>query len=175
MYLKPVIMLATPLYTALASLFKPLRNVADVIATVTAPLLSCGRMLVSAMRPLVRPLAMFWNAVRQVYGKLSVSFSFVWGMVAQWSIVRIVVEKVQGLGLQRVLQELSNSNLDPLKAQMAVIQTILVRSFKQVFYGLKFVWLRIVYMTVFIRRERDYAREETATEMKKGVKKEKDE
>ena len=174
-YLKPVLMLATPLYTALATLFKPLRNVADVITMVTAPLLSCAQVVVTALRPLARPLVMFWNVVRQIYGRLSVALGLLWGMVAQWSIVRILVEKVQGLGLQNLLHELSSANLDPLKAQVMVIQNILVRSFKQVFYGLKFVWLRIVYMTMFFQRERDYAREETSTEINAQVEKEKNE
>lgn len=174
-YLKPVLMLATPLYTALAALFKPLRNVADVIAMVTTPLLSCVQVVATALRPLARPLVMFWHLILQLYGRLSVSLGILWGMVSQWPIVRILVEKVQELGLQNLIHELSNSNLDPLKAQMMVIQNILVRSFKQVFYGLKFVWLRIVYMTVFFRRERDYAREETATEMNARVEKQKNE
>ena len=103
------------------------------------------------------------------------SLSLLWGMVAQWSIVRIVVERIQGLGLQNVLHELSSANLDPLKAQMIVIQNILLISLKRVYSGLKFVWLRIVYMTVFFQRERDYAREETATEMNARVEKQKNE
>ena len=174
-YLKPILVLTSPLYAALSGLFKPLRNVADVITMITSPLLSCIQMLVAALRPLARPLVMFWNVVVQIYGRLSVALGLLWEMVARWSIVRIVVERIQGLGLQNVLHELSSANLDPLKAQMIVIQNILLVSLKRVYSGLKFVWLRIVYMTVFFQRERDYAREETATEMNARVEKQKNE
>ena len=155
-------MLATPLYTALATLFKPLRNIADVITMVTSPLMSCFRVALSVLHPLAQPFSAFLNAVRQMYGRVSVAFGFLWGVVSQSPIMRLVVDRLQGMGIQNVWNELCHSNLDPLKAQVALIQNILMRSFKQVFYGMKFVMQRISYMSVFIRRERDYAREETA-------------
>eukprot|EP00111_Clytia_hemisphaerica_P025029 TCONS_00073704-protein len=130
MYMKPVILLATPLYTALAMLFKPLRNVANVVTMVTTPVMSCLRLMASALSPLAQPALMFWNTVRQVFVKFADSLSFIWGIVARWSIVRIVADKFQGLGLQNLLNELSNTNLDPLKAQMLVIQNLLLRSSK---------------------------------------------
>lgn len=162
MYMKPIILLATPLYTALASLFKPLRNIANVISAVTEPIVSFCRVVRATLSPLLQPLFAFWGIFKELLQRVISSFSLFWGVVARWSVVRIVLDKLQAMGVQNVFNELSNASIDPFKAQVLVIQNILLRSSKQILNGLKFIFLRIYYMFVFVKRERDYARENEA-------------
>lgn len=163
LYMKPVYLLAAPLYAALAQLFKPLRNIAGVISTVTQPVVATFRFVVTAIQPLFRPAIAFFQVLYQAFQKLIASCALAWNVVAQTTVVRLVVERLQGMGLGRFFNELSNGSLDPLKLQVVMIRDLLIRSLKQIYYGLLFIFKRIDYMRVFVRRERDYANEETTT------------
>lgn len=159
-YMKPVYLLAAPLYASLAQLFKPLRNIAGMITAVSEPVIGCFRTVASVLKPLFQPAASFFNIFTETFRKLFGTFMTMWNMVMETVAVQFVLTKCRDVGLSGALHQVVHGGLDPFRAQVVVVRDLLIRSMKQIFYALKFIITRIIYMQMFVQRERQYANED---------------
>ena len=168
-YMKPVYLLATPLYVSLASLFKPLRNVAGLISSIFEPVVKFFKTIASVLRPLVQPAVSVFSLFIGGIRKFLTSVMGLWSMVLNTTMVKLVIDRSNQMGLSRIIHEITHGGLDPLKAQVVVVRDLLLRSTKQIFYGLRFIMSRIYFMFVFMKRERKYAKEGRANEGREKV------
>ena len=139
-YMKPVYLLIYPLYTVLAQIFKPLRSVANVITALCEPVVRLSKSVFLALQPLFQPAI---NLCKM----FTVFLKDIWSTIANTTIY------------QRFASEISHGSLDPLRAQVYLIRDIVYRSFRNLLFGLKFIFSRVYYTHMFLKREHEYAKE----------------
>ncbi|XP_065651341.1 uncharacterized protein LOC105844597 isoform X1 [Hydra vulgaris] len=146
-YMKPMFLLIYPLYNGLAQLFKPLRNVAGVVNTLFQPFISCAKSLSLALQPLFQP-------VSNLCGLVTRFLKDIHAMIITTTIY------------QRIASEINYGSLDPLRAQVTLIRDVIFRSVRNLIFGMKFIFSRIYYTHMFLKREHKYVQEETEIENK---------
>jgi len=166
--MKPMYVLIAPLYITLSQLFKPLRNITGMITMVFQPVLDfftktsfIFKPLTSFVNTLSKPLFSLFGFFAYCAHSLWEVILMLWAALSNTSVVKVLFDKVSQLGITRIVNEILHGSLDPLKAQMLVIRDILIRSFKQIFYGLRFIITRIQATLMFVKQEREYAKEES--------------
>lgn len=159
-YMKPVYVLYVTFYASLAQLFKPLRNISGVIANILGPFAQVFRIFVSFLKPVLTPLTTFFRLFASSFHRVSAAIMKVWDVMLNSAFIQLIVAKCNQIGLGTMFHNIVHGGFDPLKAQIVVIQNLLLKSVKQIYYGGRFIWTRIYMTFLFWRRERRYARQD---------------
>jgi len=172
-YMKPVYLLCATLYGSLATMFKPLRNVAGIIGGVFGPVVRLVQTTMTSLRPLFLPVMTcfknLYNVAQNLSGSACVLVGRLYGsivsivrLITSSTLVRLFIEKLQELGVAHFLHNLVHGGLDPFRAQFVVIRDLLIKSMKQIYYGGKFIAKQVYLTFLFWKREQQYHREEVA-------------
>lgn len=159
-FLKPFFVLASPIYTFLSQLFKPLRDISGVVTLVLEPIVRVLNKIMSLLHPVLQPLRQGLVIFKKYFQKLFDITLYLWRSIMGTALMQVVVERVGQTGAIQVLNEVIHGSIDPLKMQVLIIRNILTRSCKNVYLGLRFILVRIQMTFLFFQQERAYANEE---------------
>ena len=168
-YLKPSLMLIFAALAPLAQVFKPLRRLADTLPIILAPFIQCFLMVYAFIKPIIQSLNVVFQLVSQVLYQLLANIAHGLKTFKSSPAVAVVIERGSEFTIVKVIQGILHGKLDPLKAQFIVVRDLMLQSARKIFFGVRFIMVRIYYMIVFIKRERKYASEGTATDQKDNI------
>ena len=159
-YMKPFYMLLGAALAPLAQIFKPLRNIRGMVSMFVDPAIKLFGTVQNAIKPMIQPVMSMVDVVIVQGMRRGVNAMLqCWGLCVNSQFVTVVVNKFRDSGITRIVHEVTHGIPDPVKAQFLHIRDILLKSSKQIFYGMRFIMSRMYYMVVFVKREQRYAEE----------------